>query len=85
MSNVLITMLTLGKQEWIVIPDGVENGQEVMRRRESFFLTLSLRVKKCFSLSWLLGSLRSATDVCSSQTPWLGLGSDVPCTSFVWE
>jgi hypothetical protein len=27
MSNVLITMLTLGKQEWIVILDGVKNGQ----------------------------------------------------------
>jgi hypothetical protein len=27
MSNVLITMLTLGKQKWIVIPDGVRNGQ----------------------------------------------------------
>jgi hypothetical protein len=27
MSNILITMLTLGKQEWIVIPDGVKNGQ----------------------------------------------------------
>jgi hypothetical protein len=29
MSNVLITMLTLGKQEWTVIPDGVKNGQNV--------------------------------------------------------
>jgi hypothetical protein len=27
MGNVLIAMLTLGKQEWIVILDGVKNGQ----------------------------------------------------------
>jgi len=84
MGNVLIAMLTLGKQEWDRDSRWCQKWPERCDSCESFFL-LTLPSKECFSLLWLLGSLRSATDVCSSQTPWLGLGSDVPCTSFVWE
>jgi hypothetical protein len=48
MSNVLITMLTLGKQEWIVILDGVKNGQsDATAVNLSFSLTL-LRSKHAF-------------------------------------
>jgi hypothetical protein len=77
MSNVLITMLTLGKQEWIVILDGVKNGQsDATAVNLSFSLTLlESKVKAWFSLLWLLGSLRLTTVVCSSQTrgwPWVG-------------
>jgi hypothetical protein len=49
---------------------------------ESFFLTHPSQVKACFSLLWLLGSLRFGDYCLFFPDSRLGLGSDVPCTSF---
>jgi hypothetical protein len=64
MGNVLIAKLTLGKQEWIVILDGVKNGPERCDSCESFFLTHPSRVKSQSMVFFIVAFRQPSLDDC---------------------